>query len=139
MIINYLAATKMFIIMEGPDNTDAILRGSALATTSGGGTGGGGRGGADAGGGGRGGADAGGGGRGGADSPQKGGSSSIASAETVIHVSLAVRLVATDGTVIWITTQESRGANDKGPVEDAVNSIVEKLKSDLARLPLPPH
>lgn len=131
MIINYLAATKMFIIMEGYDNTSAIFRGAALARTTGGGKqpstpGAGGRGGADAGG-----------GSGGPDTPQKGGPTSIVSADVVIDVSLAVRLIAADGTVIWTGTAESNSTSGKGPIEDAANSIVEKLKSDLARLPLP--
>jgi hypothetical protein len=192
MIINALADTKRFIIVDQPgNNPDAILRGAALATTTGGskpqggaagvGNGGGlGSAGSEAdapqeggpssasgeadapqkkGGAGSttGGADdskkgapasAGGeadvpqksgqdSGKGGADTPQKGGSSSIASSDTVIDVSVAVRLVATDGIVIWTATKESKGAKGKGPIEDAANMIVTQLLSDLAKIPPP--
>lgn len=62
---------------------------------------------------------------------------SIASADTVLDVSIAVRLVAQDGDIIWTCNAESKGANGKGPIEDAANIIVAQLLSDLAKLPPP--
>lgn len=73
----------------------------------------------------------------GAEAPPKGGSSSITSSDTVIDVTLAVRLVAADGDVIWTSTKESKGVSDKGPIEDVANMIVAQLLSDLAKIPPP--
>jgi hypothetical protein len=73
----------------------------------------------------------------GGGAPQKGGSDSIASSDVVINVSLAVRLVASDGMIVWTATKQSQGTKDKGPVEDAANLIVTQLLSDLAKIPPP--
>jgi hypothetical protein len=128
MIINALVATKKFVVTDWPGGTDATLRGAALATTAGGSkapgeTGGGGGGQAPGGGGGA--------------PPRAGGATSIASSDTVADVTIAVRLVASDGSVIWATTKETKGANGKGPIEDSADQIVAQLLSDIAKLPSP--
>jgi hypothetical protein len=192
MIINALAATKKFIIVDQPgNNADATLRGSALATTStpskshagldvGGKDGGHGL--ADdesdtpkesgpspgtssaeseggdiqkKGGGGAtsGGADASGKGApappsdggeviqkegppaGGAGGAPKGGTSSIASPDTVVDITVAIRLVAVDGNIIWTATKQSQGTKDAGPIQDVANMIVAQFLSDLAKIP----
>ncbi len=137
MIINALVATKKFLITDYPGNADAMLKGAALATTTGGSKSSGGQSG------GRGG-DAGGRGDvagqapGGADAGARGGgSSSIASAETVIDITVAVRLVASDGSVIWATTLESNNTTGMGPVENVAEAIVTQLQKDIAKLPPP--
>ncbi|HKM91677.1 MAG TPA: hypothetical protein VJX29_13770 [Candidatus Acidoferrales bacterium] len=64
---------------------------------------------------------------------------SVASTETVNDARLAVRLVASDGDVIWSTTQESKGAKYKGASADVADKIVERLLRDLDRLESTPR
>jgi curli biogenesis system outer membrane secretion channel CsgG len=59
---------------------------------------------------------------------------SSASTETVDNASLAVRLVAADGDVIWVTTQESKGAKYKGASADVADKIVKQLLKDITKL-----
>ena len=47
---------------------------------------------------------------------------------------LAVRLVSTDGDVIWTTTKESKGAKYKGASADVADQIVKQLLWDLEKL-----
>ena len=42
-----------------------------------------------------------------------------------------MRLVSSDGDVIWSTTQESRGAKFKGASADVADKIVKQLLHDL--------
>lgn len=59
---------------------------------------------------------------------------STASSETINDARVAVRLVATDGDVIWSTTQESRGAKYKGSSADVADKVVKRLMFDLDKL-----
>ncbi len=52
---------------------------------------------------------------------------SVASTETIHDARLAVRLVASDGGVIWTTTQESKGAKYKGASADVADKVVNQL------------
>ena len=56
---------------------------------------------------------------------------STVSTETITEARLAVRLVSSDGDVIWSTTQESRGAKFKGASADVADKIVKQLLHDL--------
>ena len=61
-------------------------------------------------------------------------SDSQASTTTVNDARLAVRLVSTDGDVIWTTTKESRGAKYKGASADVADQVVKQLIWDLDKL-----
>src|SRR5579859_3434939 len=141
MVVDSLNQTHRFIVTENKDKADAILKGNAVEKTTqeahaiGEGTSVGGAGGSSS-------------------SSIKGtsagdiqGSSSSAfgaletatadSQATTITVNdarIAVRLVASDGDVIWSTTQESKGAKYKGASADAADKVVKRLMSDLERL-----
>ncbi len=54
-------------------------------------------------------------------------SDSGTSTETVDRVSIAVRLVNSDGDVIWSTKQDSHGAKYKGATADVADKIVKQL------------
>ena len=45
----------------------------------------------------------------------------------------AVRLINTDGDVIWSTTQESLGAKFKGASADVADKVVKQLLADIER------
>ncbi|MBI4455078.1 MAG: hypothetical protein HY644_04180 [Acidobacteria bacterium] len=125
MVIDALRITKRFIITENKEKTDLVLRGSALEKTSqafhssdsgtavaaarGAGLGG-----------------------------FAGGGAAIkdsqASTETVNEVRMAVRLVSTDGDVIWSTTQESTGAKYKSASADVADKIAKQLLRDIEKL-----
>jgi hypothetical protein len=47
---------------------------------------------------------------------------------------LVVRLVSSDGDVLWSTTQESKGAKYKGATADAAEKAVKELLWDLEKL-----
>jgi curli biogenesis system outer membrane secretion channel CsgG len=144
MLINSLTESKRFIITENKEKADAILKGTGLeqtsqefhaigdsttvATASGGGhsqvsgnvsngTG-----------------SVSGSSSGGFIARKLGTSDSQASTETVNDARLAVRLVSTDGDVIWATTKESKGAKYKGASADVADQIVKQLIWDLDKL-----
>jgi len=50
-------------------------------------------------------------------------------AEVIDDARLSVRLVI-DGEVVWSTTQESKGAKYKGPVQDVADKVVTQLLTD---------
>ena len=124
MVVTSLAETKRFVITENKDKADAILRGTALETSSqeyhsnregtiaAGATH-----------------------HGGA---AMGINDSSASTETIDHARLAVRLVSADGDVIWASTQESRGAKYKGAAADVADKIVKALVHDIEKIERPP-
>jgi hypothetical protein len=64
-------------------------------------------------------------------------SDSQASVETVNDARMAVRLVSTDGDVVWSTTQESRGAKYRGAMADVADKAVKQLLYDIERLTHP--
>jgi curli biogenesis system outer membrane secretion channel CsgG len=144
MVINAFAESKRFIITENKDKADAILKGTGLEKTSqefhaigeatsvaaaaGGhhgdvsgsvadGTG-----------------SISGSSSGGFAAKKLGTSDSQASTETINDARLAVRLVASDGDVVWTTTKESRGAKYKGASADVADQIVKQLLRDLDKL-----
>jgi hypothetical protein len=47
---------------------------------------------------------------------------------------MAVRLVSSDGDVLWSTTQESKGAKYKGASADVAEKVVKQLLWDLEKL-----
>ena len=140
MVINSLAESKRFIITENKEKADAILKGTGLEKTaqefhaigeatsvasasghshgevSGNSTGFSGS------------------SNGGFIAQKLGTADSQASTETVNDARLAVRLVATDGDVIWTTTKESKGAKYKGASADVADQIVKQLVWDLDKL-----
>ena len=56
------------------------------------------------------------------------------STETINDARLAVRLVASDGDVIWATTKDSKGAKYKGASADVAEQVVKQLLWDLDKL-----
>ncbi len=54
--------------------------------------------------------------------------------ETIDQARVAVRLVNSDGDVIWTTTQESKGAKYKGASADVADMCVKQLMRDIAKL-----
>jgi len=144
MVIDSLAKSKRFILTENKDKADAVLKGAGLektaqefhsigegttvATAAGaehgevsgnwsGGTG-----------------SISGSSNGGFIAKKLGTSDSQASTETVNDARLAVRLVFTDGDVIWTTTKGSKGAKYKGASADVADQIVKQLLWDLDKL-----
>jgi curli biogenesis system outer membrane secretion channel CsgG len=61
-------------------------------------------------------------------------SDDVATTETVDNARLAVRLVASDGDVLWAATKESHGAKYKGASADVADMIVKQLCRDLDKL-----
>jgi curli biogenesis system outer membrane secretion channel CsgG len=59
---------------------------------------------------------------------------SQASTETINDARMAVRLVSSDGDVLWSTTQESKGAKYKGASADVAEKVVKQLLWDLEKL-----
>jgi curli biogenesis system outer membrane secretion channel CsgG len=59
---------------------------------------------------------------------------STTSTETINDARMAVRLVSTDGDVVWSTTQESKGAKYKGASADVAEKVVKQLLWDLEKL-----
>jgi hypothetical protein len=133
MIINALQSAGVFVVTENPDKADAILRGSAedevftdtfqtsegvnaraslsgavgtsRVTT----------------------------GRRGAASVGVGLDESEKISERKHEAMAAVRLINTDGDVIWSTTQESLGAKFKGASADVADKVVKQLLADIER------
>ena len=139
MVISSLAETKRFIITENKDKADAILRGTALEKTS---------------------QEAYSFGQGSAAKTASGGYSASAtplsasasggfhaaaaaaedtnsSTETQNDARVAVRLVSSDGDVIWTTKQESKGAKYKGASADVADKVAKQLLRDLEKLEKP--
>jgi len=119
-MVNALQATKRFIITEDKEKADATLRGAALEQTS-------------------------------QESHHTGESTAVSSGGGDSHVSraiddsssytetlnearLAVRLVAKNGDVLWVATEESRGAKYKGAMADVADKVAKKLIADLAAI-----
>jgi len=144
MVINALVESKKFIITENKDKADAVLRGAALEKTSqelhasGDSTSVGAAAGAHSGS--LSGSVANGNGSvsgsssGGFIARHMGTSDSVAATETINDARVAVRLVASDGDVIWATTKESKGAKYKGASADVADMIVVQLLRDLEKL-----
>lgn len=61
-------------------------------------------------------------------------SDSSLNTETIDHARVAIRLVDTDGDVIWTTTQESKGAKYKGASADAADMCIKQLLRDVGKL-----
>lgn len=111
-MINALDATKRFIITENKDKADAVLKGNTVEETH-------------------------------QEIHSSSESTHVKSAsisdqshstETINEARLAVRLVASDGDVIWSTTQESKGAKYKGASADVADKVVKQLLRDLEKL-----
>jgi curli biogenesis system outer membrane secretion channel CsgG len=140
MIVSSLVAAKQFKVTENRDKADAILKGVALEKTSqevhafGEGTAVG-----SAAGGHQGSIS---GGQGTVSGSSSGGfvarslgiNDSSLNTETVDQARIAVRLVNSDGDVIWTTTQESKGAKYKGAGADVADLCVKQLLRDIAKL-----
>ncbi|MFN7939013.1 MAG: hypothetical protein U0R19_37140 [Bryobacteraceae bacterium] len=60
-----------------------------------------------------------------------GSSESLYSSETSTSASVILRLVHTDGGVIWATTQDSNGGKLKGAVPDAIDRAIKQLLRDV--------
>jgi hypothetical protein len=144
MVISSLTETKRFVITENKEKADAVLKGTGVEKTSqelhayseetaaGGAAGG------------HSGSVSGTfvGGTGHVSGSSSGGFASRATAiensaahtETIDHARVAVRLVDSDGDVIWATTQESKGAKYKGASADVAEKVVKQLLRDLEKL-----
>lgn len=59
---------------------------------------------------------------------------SQATTETINDARMAVRLVSSDGDVLWSTTQESKGAKYKGATADVAEKIAKQLLWDLDKV-----
>jgi hypothetical protein len=144
MIVNSISESKKFIITENKEKADAVLKGTALEKTSqefhslndsaavasshGGHTG-------EL----SGSFNNGTGSISGSSHGYHSGSAvaaddSTASTETINDARVAVRLVSSDGDVVWSTTQESRGAKYKGASADVADKVVKQLVQDLNKL-----
>jgi hypothetical protein len=140
MVIDALTKTHKFIVTEKKENADAILKGTGLektsqelhATSEATGVGGaaGGHSGSISGSNGT----VSGSSSGGFVSRSAGIADSQASTETVNDARMAVRLVSSDGDVLWSTTQESKGAKYKGASADVAEKVVKQLLWDLEKL-----
>lgn len=143
MIVSSLVATKRFKITENRDKADAILKGVALEkssqdlhaygeTTSVGGASGGSHSEISGAGGSMSGSSS-----GGFAAQHMGIGDSSVHTETINEARIAVRLVNTDGDVIWTSTQESKGAKYKGASADVADKCVKQLLRDLGKLQNP--
>lgn len=59
---------------------------------------------------------------------------SSANTETLHDAKVSLRLVNTDGDVIWTVVQESKGAKYKGPAVDAADKCIKQLVRDTEKL-----
>jgi len=116
MVVSALVGTNQFKVTENRDRADAILKGVAIEKTSqelhaySEGTAVGTRNGA------------------------AGIKDSSANTETLQEAKVAVRLVDTDGDVIWTSVQESKGAKYKGSSADAADKCIKQLIRDVERI-----
>jgi len=144
MIVSSLVATKRFKVTENRERSDAVLKGVALEKSSqelhaygestavgvaGGGSHGEVSGSVVNGNGNISGSSA-----GGFVARHMGTSDSSANTETINEARVAVRLVNSDGDVIWTTTQESKGAKYKGASADVADKCVKQLLRDVEKL-----
>ena len=136
MIVSALVSSKRFKVTENRERADAILKGAALEKTSqelhayGESTAvGAASGGAHAEVNGASGSSS-----GGFIARHMGTSDSSVNTETINEARVAVRLVNTDGDVIWTSTQESKGAKYKGSSADAADRCVKQLLKDVEKL-----
>jgi curli biogenesis system outer membrane secretion channel CsgG len=112
LVVSALAQAKRFKVTENREKADAILKGVALETTS-------------------------------QELHSSGESTAVRGAatsdssshtETINNARLAIRLVNSDGDVIWTSTQESKGAKYKGSSADAADKCVKQLLHDVEKL-----
>lgn len=140
MVIDALTKTRKFIVTEKKENADAILKGTGLEKTSQelhatseatnvAGAAGGHSGSVSGNNGSISGSTS-----GGFVAHSAGIADSQASTETVNDARMAVRLVSSDGDVLWSTTQESKGAKYKGASADVAEKVVKQLMWDLEKL-----
>jgi curli biogenesis system outer membrane secretion channel CsgG len=140
MVIDALTKTHKFIVTEKKENADATLKGTGLEKTSQelhatseatsvGGAAGGHSGSVSGNNGSISGSSS-----GGFVSRSAGIADSQASTETVNDARMAVRLVSSDGDVLWSTMQESKGAKYKGASADVAEKVVKQLLWDLEKL-----
>jgi hypothetical protein len=61
-------------------------------------------------------------------------SDSSVNTETINEARVAVRLVNSEGDVIWTCTQESKGAKYKGASADVADKCVKQLLRDVEKL-----
>lgn len=144
MVITALHESKRFIITENKERADAVLKGSTVEKTSqelhatGEGTSvagaAGGYSGSISGSATRNSARVSGSESGGFLAGALGTADSQASAETVNDARLAVRLVSSDGDVLWATTQESKGAKFRGASADVADKVAKQLLRDIEKL-----
>jgi len=144
MVVNALTESKRFIITENKEKADAILRGTALEKTSqefhsssestSVGTAAGGHSGSISGSRVNGTGSISGSESGGFAAKHMGTSDSVASTETINDARVAVRLVSSDGDVLWAATKESHGAKYKGASADVADQIVKQLLWDLDKV-----
>jgi curli biogenesis system outer membrane secretion channel CsgG len=136
MVINSLADSKRFIVTENREKADAVLKGTAIEKTSqevhasGESTAVAGAAGAISGSANRSSASV----TGASVAHAAGIEDSVLSTETIDRAAVAVRLVATDGDLIWATTQESKGAKFKGASADVAQKVVKQLLSDIEKM-----
>jgi hypothetical protein len=113
LLIDAITASKRFVITENKDRADAIMKGvgtekssQELHATKEGTIVGTGRGAA-------------------------GVSDSSTNTETITEAHLTIRLVSSDGDVLWSTEKESTGAKYKGASADVADAVVKQLVRDL--------
>ena len=143
MVVASLLETKRFIITENKDKADAILRGFALEKTSqelhtfsegaSAGTAAGGHSGSIDGNWVNGTGSLSGSSSGGFAARSVAAEDQHADTETVNNARIAVRLVASDGDVIWATKQESNGAKYQGASADVADKVAKQLLRDIER------
>jgi curli biogenesis system outer membrane secretion channel CsgG len=144
MVVSSLTESKRFIVTENKDKADAILKGSSLektsqelhssseATAAGGAAGG--HSGSVSGSFVNGTGTVSGSSSGGFASRSMAIEDSSTSTETINDARIAVRLVDSDGDVIWATTQESKGAKYKGASADIADKVVKQLLRDREKI-----
>jgi curli biogenesis system outer membrane secretion channel CsgG len=147
MVINSLALSRRFIITENRERADAILKGAALEKTSqelhvfGEGTAvataAGAASGSVSGSVVNGTGNVSGSSRGGFVAQALSAEDKSANTETIHDARVALRLVLSDGDLVWATTQESRGAKYKGASADVADKVVKQLLRDLEKLGKP--
>jgi len=115
MVVSSLVESKKFVVTENEKKADAILRGSGAYKSS-------------------------------QElhrysSATAVGSSAIhdssTNTETVESASISLRLVNTDGDIIWTTTQESKGAKFKGATAFVADKAVSQLSHDVEKASKP--
>ena len=143
MVVSSLTETKRFIVTENKNKADAILKGSAIERTSqelhaygsatNVGTAAGSHSGSISGSGGS----VYGSSSGGFIAKHAGIDDSSVNTETIDRAQGSIRLVNTDGDVIWTTTQESKGAKYRGATADVADKMVKQLIRDVEKLEKP--